>query len=124
MLISMTLWALRHTSPADNLWTMTSQSISDVESLRTALTELKREVAKVIAAMQLGGDRAKRRELTKRLAACRKEARAFETPATALLESAGEDDPSRAELEQAMRFLTQMRTMGLGENPTPQPPPR
>ena len=102
---------------------MTSQSISDIESLRSALTELKREVAKVIAAMQLGGDRAKRRELTKRLAACRKRAKAFETPATALLESASEDDPSRAELEQAMRFLTQMRTMGLA-NPTPQPPPR
>jgi hypothetical protein len=103
---------------------MTSKSISDVESLRAALTELKREVAKVIAAMQLGGDRAKRRQLTKRLAACRKQARAFETPARALLESASENDLSRAELEQAMRFLTQMRTMGLGGNPTPQAPPR
>jgi hypothetical protein len=103
---------------------MTSQRISDVGTLRAALTELKREVAKVIAAMQLGGERAKRRELTKRLAACRKQAKAFETPAMALLDSASEDDPSRAELEQAMRFLIQMRTMGLGGNPTPQPPPR
>src|SRR5688572_4213217 len=93
---------------------MTSQPISDVESLRTALTELKREVAKVIAAMQLGGERAKRRELTKRLAVCRKQAKALESPASALLDSTGEDNPARAELEQAMRFLTQMRTMGLG----------
>ena len=103
---------------------MTSQSISDVETLRAALTELKREVAKVIAAMQLGGERAKRRELTKRLAACRKRAKALEAPAMALLEPASGEDPSRVELEQAMRFLTQMRTMGLGVNPSPQPPPR
>src|SRR5687768_10764373 len=88
---------------------MTVQPISDVESLRAALTELKREVAKVIAAMQLGGERAKRRELTKRLAGCRKQAKVLEPPASALLDSAGEGDPARAELEQAMRFLTQMR---------------
>ena len=95
---------------------MTAESISDVATLRAALTELKREVAKVIAAMQLGGERAKRRELTKRLAACRKQAKALEAPASALLGSASEEDPARAELEQAMRFLTQMRTIGLSVN--------
>jgi hypothetical protein len=97
-----------------------SDSLADVESLRAALTELKREVAKVIAAMQLGGDRAKRRELSKRLAACRKRAKALEAPAEALLASAGGDGAPevRAELEQAQRFLTQMRTMGVGPGST------
>jgi hypothetical protein len=95
---------------------MTAQSITDVDALRPALTELKREVAKVIAAMQVGGDRAKRRELTKRLAACRKRAKALESPAHTLLESIedGAEDV-RAELEQAVRFLAQMRTMGTGQ---------
>ena len=93
---------------------MTADAISDVAALRTALTELKREVAKVIAAMQLGGERAKRRELTKRLATCRKRAKALEAPATSLLDAAAEGASDvRTELEQAMRFLTQMRTMGL-----------
>jgi hypothetical protein len=93
---------------------MATQPISDVDTLRAALTGLKREVAKVIAAMQLGGDRAKRRELSKRLSACRKQAKALEAPATLLLDACGEDEATRAELVQAMRFLTQMRTMGLG----------
>ena len=93
---------------------MTSHPVSDVEELRAALTELKREVAKVIAAMQLGGDRGTRRALRKRMAMCRKRAKALEGPATTLLEStSSEDTASRAELEQATRFLTQMGTMGL-----------
>ena len=92
---------------------MAVESIEDVESLRAALTELKREVAKVIAAMQLGGDRAKRRELSKRLATCRKRARALEGPTTALLAAtADEASETRTELAQAQRFLTQMRQMG------------
>jgi hypothetical protein len=95
----------------------TPSDITDIESLRTALTELKRETAKVIAAMQLGGDRARRRELSKRLATCRKRAKALEAPAEALLASAGEESPEvRAELEQAQRFLTQMRQMGVGNS--------
>jgi hypothetical protein len=94
---------------------MAAQSIEDLESLRAALTELKREVAKVIAAMQLGGDRAKRRELSKRLATCRKRAKALESPVGALLASVGDQAPEvRGELEQATRFLTQMRAMGVG----------
>lgn len=94
---------------------MTAHSITDVETLRSALTDLKREVAKVIAAMQLGGDRAKRRELAKRLTACRKRAKALESSAGTLLESLEEGATGlRDELEQALRFLEQMRTLGSG----------
>ena len=89
----------------------------DVEALRAALSELKREVAKIIAAMQLGGDRAKRRDLAKRLATCRKRARALESPASLLLQSLGESPEVRAELEQAVRFLEQMRSLGAGTGP-------
>ncbi|HEX5140079.1 MAG TPA: hypothetical protein VFX19_03985 [Dehalococcoidia bacterium] len=90
--------------------------ISDIESLRAALTDLKREAAKVIAAMQLGGDRAKRRDLARRLATCRKRAKSLEAPAGSLLAASPEGAPERAELEQALRFLSQMQAMGLGAN--------
>jgi hypothetical protein len=90
---------------------MTLDPNVDLEALRQSIGELKREAAKVIAAMQFGGDRRKRRELTRRLESCRRRARGLSREAAALLHSvAGE--PERGELEKHLTFLDQLSVLG------------
>jgi hypothetical protein len=76
---------------------------------RDALAQLKRDTAKVVAAMQLGGDRRKRRELARSLEACKRRGRAVSRYVDALLPEESLSADERAELEQAASFLAQLQ---------------
>ena len=76
---------------------------------RDALAQLKRDTAKVVAAMQLGGERRKRRELARSLEACKRRGRAAGRQVDALLLEESLSPEERAELEQAAAFLAQLQ---------------
>lgn len=82
----------------------------DFETLRRAVAELRQDTAKVMAAMQLGGQRRERREQERRLSACRKRARALAPQVQALLPNAEGDTKER--LEKDATFLSQLATEG------------
>lgn len=90
---------------------MNSQPEHDIESLRAALTELKREVAKVIAGMQFVTGEEQRLDLNRRMEACRGVAREL-TAVADDVQSRVVAPHEQEELDRATRFLAQMRTFG------------
>ena len=80
-----------------------------IEEFRDALALLKRDTAKVLAEMQIGGDRSKRRELGRALEACKRRSKPVGRLAEGLLGEEGLTEEVRAELEQATAFLTQLQ---------------
>ena len=96
---------------------MTSDLSTDVTSLLNSISELKREAAKVIAGMQFGGDRRKRRDLTRRMEACRRRARALSREASVLLPHL-QDETERAELQKQLSFLAQLSVLGARDRST------
>ena len=91
---------------------MTTQPETDLESLRQSLSAYKAELAKVIAGMQLGGDRKTRRDLTRRLDACKRRARHLSRQTESVLATLNEDHEARPELETAVIFLGKVQDLG------------
>jgi hypothetical protein len=91
---------------------MAEPAISDnLAELRASLTQLKREAAKVVAEMQLGGDRRKRRELARALEHCKRHGKTVERLVDQLLsnETPALAEEEQTEVEQAKRFLGQLQ---------------
>lgn len=93
---------------------MTAQPETDLESLRQSLSAFKAELAKVIVGMQAGGDRKKRRDLTRRMDACKRRAKHLTREAASVLESLEPEHEARAELETAVVFLGKVQDLGNG----------
>jgi hypothetical protein len=91
---------------------MTTQPETDLESLRQSLSTYKAELAKVIVGMQVGGDRKARRDLTRRLEACKRRARHLTRQTEEVLAALDEDDVARAELATAVIFLGKVQDLG------------
>ncbi len=83
----------------------------DLTLLREALAALRRDSARIVAKMHVGVPRKERRELERRLAACRKRGRALEPQVDALLPLA--EGETKERLEKDVYFLSQLRTFGL-----------
>jgi hypothetical protein len=90
---------------------MTAQQEDDLDTLRQALAELRRDSARIVARMHVGAPRKERRELERQLAACRKRGKALEPQVDALLP--GAEGETRERLEKDAYFLSQLRTFGL-----------
>ena len=93
---------------------MTAPPPIDVESLRQALSGFKQELAKVIAGMQTGGDRKTRRDLTRRMDACKRRARTLARHVDEVLAGLEPEHEARAELETAAAFLAKVQDLGNG----------
>ncbi len=93
---------------------MTTQPETDLESLRQTLSAYKAELAKVIVGMQAGGDRKTRRDLTRRMDACKRRAKTLSRQADEVLSTLAEDDEARLELETALVFLGKVLDLGNG----------
>jgi hypothetical protein len=93
--------------------------ISDLDALRQTLSAYKLELAKVIVGMQTGGDRKTRRDLTRRMDACKRRARILSRQVDAVLETLDSDHEARSELETAAIFLAKVLDLGNG---APNPP--
>jgi predicted nucleic acid-binding Zn-ribbon protein len=85
---------------------------TEVEALRSALTVYKQDLAKVIAGMQAGGERKQRRDLGRRLDACKRRARVLSREVDEVLAALGEDHEARSELETAAVFLVKVQDLG------------
>ena len=89
---------------------MTESTTTDqIAELRASLTAVKRDVAKVVAHWQVGGDRKVRREMTRKLEGAKRRGRNLQRTTDELLALDTLSLDERAELEQASRFLTQMQ---------------
>ena len=89
---------------------MSEQAVAGrLSEFRDALAQLKRDTAKVVAAMQLGGERRKRRELARSLEACKRRGRVVGRQVDALLTEESLSPDERAELERASAFLAQLQ---------------
>ena len=93
---------------------MTTQPETDVQTLRETLSAYKAELAKVIVGMQAGGDRKQRRDLTRRMDACKRRAKALSRDVVGVLESLDEGHEARDELATAVVFLTKVQDLGNG----------
>lgn len=93
---------------------MTAQPETDLASLRQSLSAFKAELAKVIVGMQAGGDRKKRRDLTRRMDACKRRARGLSRQVEAVLTQLDTEHEARPELETASVFLGKVQDLGNG----------
>ena len=93
---------------------MTTEPESGLESLRQSLSAFKAELAKVIVGMQAGGDRKKRRDLTRRMDASKRRARALSREVDAVLTGLKAEHEARPELETASVFLGKVQDLGTG----------
>ena len=93
---------------------MTAQPETDLESLRQSLSLFKQELAKVIVGMQAGGDRKQRRDLIRRMGACKRRAKTLSRDVDAMLTDLGPEDEARVELETAAMFLGKVQDLGNG----------
>jgi hypothetical protein len=93
---------------------MTAQPETDLESLRQSLSVFKQELAKVIVGMQAGGDRKQRRDLTRRMGACKRRAKALSRDVEAVLANLDTELDAREELETAAVFLGKVQDLGNG----------
>jgi hypothetical protein len=80
-----------------------------LSEFRDALAQLKRDTARIVAAMQLGGERRKRREIARALEGCKRRGRQIGRTASELLEGETLSREERDEIEAATRFLTQLQ---------------
>jgi predicted nucleic acid-binding Zn-ribbon protein len=87
---------------------------TDLESLRQSLSAFKQEMAKVIVGMQVGGDRKRRRDLTRRMDASKRRAKALAREVDAVLRSLDETHEARPELATAAMFLAKIQDLGNG----------
>jgi hypothetical protein len=90
---------------------MTTGRDTDLESLRQALADLRRDSARIVAKMHVGVQRKERRELERQLAACRKRGKVLEPQVDALLP--GAEGEIKERLERDAYFLEQLRSFGL-----------
>ena len=90
---------------------MTTGRDTDLESLRQALADLRRDSARIVAKMHVGAQRKERRELERQLAACRKRGKVLEPQVDALLP--GAEGEIKERLERDAYFLEQLRSFGL-----------
>lgn len=90
--------------------TMSGSTTTDrVDELRVSLTAVKRQVAKVVAQSQVGGDRKVRREMARSLEGAKRRGRNLQRTTEELLTLNSLTAEERADLEQASRFLTQLQ---------------
>ena len=95
---------------------MTTEHETGLAELRDALAQLRRDSARIVAKMHVGGiQRKERRELERQLAACRKRGKALEPKVDALLPVA--EGETKERLEKDAYFLSQLRTFGLPPEP-------
>jgi predicted nucleic acid-binding Zn-ribbon protein len=87
---------------------------TDLTALRQTLSAYKQELAKVIVGMQTGGDRKTRRDLTRRMDACKRKARTLSRQLDGVLASLEPEHDARPELETAMVFLGKVQDLGSG----------
>ena len=87
-----------------------------LDDLRQAVAALKAETAKVVAALQLGGDRRQRRELGRQLEKCQRKGRSLGPRVRELLEAAeGLPEAEKTELALADAFLTMLQSYKPGD---------
>lgn len=86
-----------------------STTTDEVAELRASLTAVKRQIAKVVAQSQVGGDRKVRREMARSLEGAKRRGRNLQRTAEDLLTRDSLTLEERADLEQATRFLTQLQ---------------
>jgi hypothetical protein len=91
---------------------MTNEIQPDVATLRTALTAYKQELAKVLTGMQTARDRKQRRDLARRLDACKRRARVLAREVEAVLAELDDGHEARPELETAAGFLVKVQDLG------------
>lgn len=101
-------------SAGDKIEPMTAPSETELQSLRESLSAFKAELAKVIVGMQAGGDRKKRRDLTRRMDACKRRARALSRQTEEILSTLEDGHEARPELETARVFLGKVQDLGNG----------
>ena len=92
----------------------TTQPETGLDALRQSLSAYKLELAKVIVGMQTGGDRKPRRDLTRRMDACKRRARALSRQVDEALTGLDADHEARPELETAAVFLSKVLDLGNG----------
>jgi hypothetical protein len=93
---------------------MTTHPETDLDTLRQILSSFKLDLAKVIVGMQTGGDRKTRRDLTRRMDACKRRARSLSRQLDAVLPGLAPDHDARPELETAAVFLAKVLDLGNG----------
>ena len=91
---------------------MTTQPETDLELLRQSLTVYKQELAKVIAGMQVGGDRKVRRDLMRRMDTCKRRAKTLSRQVDEVLTGLEDGHEARPELETAAVFLGKVQDLG------------
>ena len=91
---------------------------SDLARLRQSMTDLKRELAKIIAAMNLGDERTNEEELSARLEASKTRGFALSMRAEEIRVSlSSEHTEAHAELDQIRGFLARMQSLGINKGP-------
>lgn len=93
---------------------MTAQPETDLESLHQSLSAFKAELAKVIVGMQAGGVRKTRRDLSRRMDACKRRAKGLSRQVDAVLADLSSEHEARPELETASVFLGKVQELGNG----------
>jgi hypothetical protein len=91
---------------------MTAQPETGLEAVLESLATFKQELAKVIAGMQVGGDRKVRRDLRRRLDACKRRARRLSRQVDEVLAGLDDGHEARPELETAVVFLGKVQDLG------------
>ena len=91
---------------------MTTQPEPGLEAVLGSLATFKQELAKVIAGMQAGGDRKVRRDLMRRLEACKRRARTLSRQVDEVLGGLDDGHGARPELETAAVFLGKVQDLG------------
>ena len=91
---------------------------SDLARLRQSMTELKRELAKIIAAVNLGDDRTTENELSDRLETSKTRGYALSMRAEEIRANLSADETeAHAELDQIRGFLTKVQRFGINKSP-------
>jgi len=91
---------------------MTAEADEKLYALQQDLSAYKQELAKVIAGMQIGGERRVRRDLARRLGACKRRGRALSARIEDVLAGLDTDHEARPELETALVFLEKVQQLG------------
>jgi hypothetical protein len=91
---------------------MSSETESAVAEVRAALALYKQELAMVLTGVQTARDRKQRRDLARRLDACKRRARVLARDVEGVLTRLEDGHEARPELETAAGFLVKMQELG------------
>jgi hypothetical protein len=90
---------------------------SDLAKLRHSMTELKKELAKIIAAVNLGDERTTEDELSNRLEVSKTRGYALSMRVEEIRTGLSPDHEAHAELDQIGAFLSKMQGWGMNKGP-------